>query len=99
MSALVYPIDHAKFDPACWFCSMSRVRSCGEVCNTCGCSWTVDEFDEPNRQDDACEGGCDCHTWTLVESRGAERNDNGLEAAWRDVGYADSYQVYLAEGR
>jgi hypothetical protein len=99
MNALVYPVEHHVFDPGCVFCSLSQLRSCGEVCNACGCSWNMDLFDEPNRADEACNGPCDCHTWTLVESRAAARNEDHLEAAWKAVGYSSSMQVYQSEGR
>ena len=70
-----------------------------DVCSECGCRWDIDLLDMPNRQDEACEGGCDCHSWTLVESRAHAKHEDSLEAAWRDVGYTDSLQVYNAEGR
>lgn len=98
MSALIRPIPHTDIDDSCYACWFTG-KPCSDVCAGCGCQWTIDLFDEPNRQDEACEGACDCHSWTLVESRAAVRNDDGLEAAWRDAGYRESYQVYLAEGR
>ncbi len=99
MTALIYPVEHHEFDPGCFACGMSLVRSCGEVCNACGCRWDMDLFDEPNRQDEACEGGCDCHSWTLVESRAEAATEEALEIAWKDVGYTSSLQVYQHEGR
>ena len=97
MNALIHPIPHTEYESDCYGCWFSG-GSCRDVCSECGCRWDIDLLDMPNRQDEACEG-CDCHTWTLVESRAQALHEDSLEAAWRDVGYADSYQVYLSEGR
>lgn len=100
MNALVYPTPHLNFDPGCYGCGFSRDGNCGDVCNACGCRWDMDLFDEPNPQHDACDpGDCDCHTWTLVDSRARARQEDRLEAAWRDAGYADSMAVWQAELR
>lgn len=98
MNEIIYPVEHSEYEPDCWPCSMSLVRSCGSVCNACGCRWDMELFDEPNRQDEACDG-CDCHTWTLVESRGRARAEDGLEAAWKDAGYQSSIEVWQVESR
>lgn len=68
------------------------------VCSECRCLWDLDDTEEPNRPLHFCDG-CPCHRWEFVEERARERADDGLEAAWRAAGYADSYSVYVAEGR
>ena len=95
---LIRPIPHVEDDPTCYGCWFSG-SSCKDVCSDCGCEWDIDLLDMPNRKDEACDSMCDCHTWTLVESRAQARHEESLEAAWRDVGYTSSLQVYNAEGR
>lgn len=62
MTTLTAPhaIPHSEHDPACYLCWFTD-SACRDVCSACGCTWTMDSLGDPNRQDDACEGGCACH--------------------------------------
>lgn len=93
------PVDHNEVEPDCLGCAWTG-SPCSTVCAACGCAWTwIEWYDEPNPQSEACEGGCPCHAWEYVEARAAERREDGLEAAWKAAGYADSMAVWQAEAR
>jgi len=94
------PVDHNVYDPACYGCGFRGSGACSTVCAACGCHWSILEIGEPNIRRESCDhDGCECHTDAFADRLIAEYAEDGMEAAWRDAGYASSFAVYQQEGR
>lgn len=94
------PVDHNVFDPGCYGCGFQGSGACSTVCAACGCHWSILEIGGPNIRLESCDqGACECHTDTFADRLLDEYVEDGMEAAWREAGYRDSFAAWQAESR
>jgi len=92
------PVRHDLVAPDCYGCTSSH--ACSEACSLCACRWTTDASGDPNTITDVCDdANCECHTIAFADTRAMTAAEDGMEAAWREAGYRDSFAVYQAESR